>query len=380
MLELSGQRWSVVYQLFGTEARARAVAEQICIEQTVEFPSDLLPAGPISEQLVGHVERLQRVDPDRFEATVSYAIETVGGELPQLLNVIMGNTSLKRGVRVIRLELPSSLLDAFSGPRFGRQGLRELLGVSHRPLLCTALKPMGLSAEQLSELAHGFALGGIDLIKDDHGLADQPFCTFGQRVARCAEAVSRANQATGGRSLYLPNVTAPADQLLQRARLAVEAGAGGLLVAPGLVGWDSVRRLADDDAIALPLMGHPALLGSMVVHPREGFSCFALMGQLMRLAGADACIFPHPRGRFPFSEQDCTELATGCETPMAHIRPILPVPAGGVSVKRVPELLAFYGSEVILLIGGDLRRTDDLVESCRRFRELVDRSASEALF
>ena len=134
MLRLGGQRWSVVYQLFGTEARVREAAEEICIEQTVEFPVGLLPDGPIREQILGRLEGLQRVAADRFEATVSYAIETVGTELPQLLNVIMGNTSLKRGVRVMRLELPPVLLEAFSGPRFGngaddRFGSGRILGV-----------------------------------------------------------------------------------------------------------------------------------------------------------------------------------------------------------------------------------------------------------
>jgi ribulose-bisphosphate carboxylase large chain len=32
----------------------------------------------------------------------------------------------------------------------------------------------------------------------------------------------------------------------------------------------------------------------------------------------------------------------------------MPVPAGGMSRERVPEMLDFYGSEVMLLIGGAL--------------------------
>jgi len=32
---------------------------------------------------------------------------------------------------------------------------------------------MGLTNKELAELASKFALGGIDIIKDDHGLANQ---------------------------------------------------------------------------------------------------------------------------------------------------------------------------------------------------------------
>ena len=133
------------------------------------------------------------------------------------------------------------------GPRFGQAGLRALLGVPDRPLLCTAIKPMGLGPEALAELAYRLALGGIDLIKDDHGLADQPFCPFDERVPRCAAAVARANRETGRRVLYVPNVTAPALAISRRARLARDAGAGGLLFCPGLAGLDAMRALADDD-------------------------------------------------------------------------------------------------------------------------------------
>ena len=34
----SSERFSVTYRLFGSEKEARAKAEDICIEQTVEFP------------------------------------------------------------------------------------------------------------------------------------------------------------------------------------------------------------------------------------------------------------------------------------------------------------------------------------------------------
>jgi ribulose-bisphosphate carboxylase large chain len=375
-VELSGERFRVVYHLRGTPAEARERALELCNEQTVEFPGDLLgrfdPA--VATEVVGRLEALAPLDPGRHAATVSFATETVGGpDLPQLLNVLFGNTSLKPGVRVEQIELSDGMLSTLHGPRLGRQGLRELLGVQGRPLLCSALKPMGLSAAELAQIAGRLALGGIDLIKDDHGLANQPFCPFDERVQRCAAAVAEANARTGGHTLYFPNVTAPADRLVERARRARELGAGGLLVAPALVGPDSVRRLADDDLIGLPIMAHPALLGSYLVAPDQGLSCRVLLGQLMRLAGADAVIFPHHGGRFSFTPQDCREIAEGATCAMGPLRPLLPVPAGGINLARVPELCAFYGDEVILLIGGDLHRGPDLVASCRAFREKVER-------
>jgi ribulose-bisphosphate carboxylase large chain len=373
-IALSGERFRVVYRIVGDRAEAQEKAGAICLEQTVEFPDELVPDGPIRDQIVGQIESLEQIDTDRYHVVISYAVETVGAELPQLLNVVFGNTSIKPGVRVERLELPESLLRRFKGPRWGRDGLRSRLGVVQRPLLCTALKPMGLPAEALADLAYQFALGGIDIIKDDHGLADQSFAPFEERARHCAEAVMRANRETGLQCIYMPNITAPADAVIQRAIFAKEAGAGGVLIAPGLVGLDTMRHVADDDRVALPIMSHPALQGSFVTSTDQGISHFALFGQIARLAGADASIFPNFGGRFSFSRDECRAIAEGTATAMGDLKQIFPSPGGGMSLARVPEMLDLYGREVIFLIGGGLHtHGPDLVKNCRYFRQMVER-------
>lgn len=269
---LLGERFRVVYRLRGNQADAHTKASLICMEQTVEFPGDLVPEGDIRDQIIGQIEALEPLDATSYRATISYAVETSGFELTQLLNVVFGNSSLQPGIRVESLDLPEALLKAFNGPRFGRPGLRERLGIAERPLLCTALKPMGLPVPALAHQAYIFALGGIDLIKDDHGLANQAFAPFRERVAACVEAVERANRETGRRSVYVPNVTAPADQMMPNALFATQAGAGGLMIAPGLAGLDAMRRLADDERIALPIISHPAFQGSYVINRDMGIS------------------------------------------------------------------------------------------------------------
>lgn len=370
---LSGERLRAVYRLVGDRRPAWERARDLCLEQTVELPADLVPEGDIRDAIVGRIESFEPAPPDRFKAVVSFAVETVGGELTQLLNVLFGNISLKPGVRLERLELPDSLLRVFAGPRFGREGWRRLLGVPQRPLLCTALKPMGLPPVALAELAYRFALGGIDLIKDDHGLADQPFAPFQERVERCAEAVGRANEITGYRCLYMANVTAAGEQALERALFAKQAGAGALLAAPGLMGFDAMRRLAGDDRVELPVMSHPAFQGGFTVHPDSGVSHYALYGQLVRLAGADATIFPNVGGRFSFSREECAAIAAAAAAPLGALKPIMPTPGGGMSLAQAPAMRTMYGREVIFLIGGGLHRHGpDLVENCRYFRRLAE--------
>lgn len=372
-LQLSGERFAAVYRIVATtEADAAARARGICFEQTVEFPEAAIPHREIREQIVGRTAALTPAGDGCWEAVIEFPVEVAGRELTQLLNVLFGNISLRPGIRLERFDLPASLAGLYRGPRFGQRGLRELVGVEGRPLLCTAIKPMGLSAVELAEMTYKLALGGIDLIKDDHGMADQVFCRFAERVARCGEAVERANAETGRRCLYLPHITAPFDELVERAVRAKAAGAGGFLFCPGLAGLDAMRRLAGDDEIALPILSHPSFQGPFSMRSAEGISHGALYGQINRLAGADAAIFPSYGGRFSFTREECLDLVAGCTEDMGALRPIFPVPAGGMSLDRAPELCGFYGPDAILLVGGDLHRHGpDLIANCRQFVALV---------
>ena len=62
------------------------------------------------------------------------------------------------------------------------------------------------------------------------------------------------------------------------------------------------------------------------------------------------------------------------------MRPALPVPAGGMRLERVEELLDFYGPDTMLLIGGNLlidhervlQRTQEFVERVAAHRFSVD--------
>ena len=116
-LALSGERFRIDYRLGGPEEDARARARDICLEQTVEFPDDLVPDGPIREHVVGRVEQFEPRGDGACRAVISFPVEAAGDDLGQLLNVVLGNISLKPGIRAENLELPPSLLARFRGPR-----------------------------------------------------------------------------------------------------------------------------------------------------------------------------------------------------------------------------------------------------------------------
>lgn len=371
-LKLPADRFNVVYKIFGPKQEAYAKALDICLEQTVEFPGELVPEGIIKDNIVGRVEVFEEIEKNIFQAEISYPVDAAAGEFTQLLNVIFGNISILPDIRVEKLKLSPKITELFKGPRFGIEGIRKLLDAKKRPLLFTALKPMGLTSKELATLAYKFALGGIDIIKDDHGLSNQSFSPFEERVRLCAAAVRQANEKTGGKSIYVPNITAPANKVLERAKIAKQLGAGGLLIAPGLTGLDVMREIAEDDSIALPIISHPAFQGSYVIG-RGGISHSVLFGEINRLAGVDVTIYPNFGGRFSFSREECKGIAISSKEEFGHLKPIFPCPAGGMTLESIPESIKVYGNDVIFLIGGGLfRRGPDIVENCKYFKSLVE--------
>ena len=354
-------RLRVTYRLGNADAtEAAEIAREIALEQTVELPEGTFDAR-IEREVVGRVESVQICDPSACQAVISFALDTVGDEIPQLISVLFGNISLKRSICIVDIDWPDRLLERFAGPSHGIDGLRALCRVDERrPLLCSALKPMGLPVRDLARRCHDFALGGIDLIKDDHGLADPPSAPFAERVRRCQEAISLAHARSGARGLYFPNVTGRISELEQRVELAVDAGCKGVLISPLVVGPDSVRWIVERFGVAV--LAHPALSGAYF-HPDHGIRAEVLLGEIFRIAGSDGVIYPNCGGRFPLTQSTCRAINDRLRRPLGRLRPSFPVPAGGIDVEHVPHWVREYGSETIFLIGGSLYARGDLVRA-----------------
>jgi ribulose-bisphosphate carboxylase large chain len=361
----------ITYVIQTSAAEIEARAEALLLEQTVELPRSAIRDPWISDHILGRVELIEPDGERRFRVEIAQPLATTARDPAQLLNLIFGNCSLQPDVMLADIELPDEAATWLPGPRLGIAGLRRLTGVATRPLLATALKPMGLDPSQVATLCRTFGRAGIDLVKDDHGLADHAFCPFEARVEACLRAVEDAARDSGHVALYVPNLAGTPDRVMQQLEFARAAGARAVVISPMVVGLPLLHQLASS-AGGLPILAHPALGG--VLRMEEP----VLFGKLFRWYGADAVIFPHPGGRFGYREETCRRLADALRKPDAVARPALPVPAGGIQVDRVPELLTFYGADCMLLIGGSLYQAGDaLFDRTKALVEAVARAASE---
>ena len=320
------------------DARAQAIA----VEQSVEMPLAAIDDKQVLSEIAGRVEGIRELGPGLFEARISLSAATVGRDAGQLVNMLFGNTSIHDDVVLHDAEIPDDVAAMFGGPRHGLDGLRKRVGAGKRALTCSAIKPQGLPPAKLAELARKFADGGIDYIKDDHGLADQAYSPFKDRVA----AIAAALRGTGAH--YVPSITGDLDamraQVARRARRRHRHRDGRA---------DGRRR------VELPPAGRRqsrTWRSSRI--PRSRAPRASRRRSIS--AGCSACSAPTPSssptmaGASAIRRRPAGRSPRRRSTPRDGLRPCVPVPAGGMSRERVAEMLEFYGTDIMLLIGGGL--------------------------
>ncbi|MHC4825298.1 MAG: hypothetical protein ACYTEY_01945 [Planctomycetota bacterium] len=144
------------------------------------------------------------------------------------------------------------------------------------------------------------------------------------------------------------------------------------MVAPMILGLGTVRWLADESGLVL--LGHPTFTGAFF-GKQHGVPPEILLGDLFRIAGCDGVIYVNAGGRFGWSQETCDRVTERLRRPLGPIAPSFPIPAGGVNVRSVPELLDRYGPDTMILIGGSLYQQRDLRAATAGLVEAASRYA-----
>ncbi len=359
---MTAEAIGVVYRVRVAESELDERVEALLLEQTVELPRSALRTQYVREHLVGKVVGHEKVGAGDYRVTLAQPAIAAANDPAQLLNLVFGNCSLQPDIELEDIRLPEALAKMLGGPRFGIAGLRQVTGVHGRALTASVLKPIGLSVEETGSLCQTLALSGVDIIKDDHGLADHSFNPFAARVGACLAATRRASQETGRKTLYVPNLVGQPGTVMHQAWQAKHLGAEAVMVSPMVLGLPFLNELAGE--IGMPILAHPAFGGALRIAPE------ALLGKLFRLYGADGVIFPNSGGRFSYSRGVCEGIARALRAPDI-VAPAFPVPAGGMKVEALNSILQLYGSDTVLLIGGSLLDAPDKDAVLLRGREFV---------
>ncbi|MBD8497567.1 2,3-diketo-5-methylthiopentyl-1-phosphate enolase [Paenibacillus arenosi] len=347
------------YRLYDDRADFHKKAESIAVGLTVGSWTDIPETKKASMQK--HLGRVvdvhiheSDVPNERYaDVRIAYPDVNFSRDIPALLVTVFGKLSMDGRVKLLDLDWSSTFQQAFSGPKFGIAGIREQLGVHNRPLLMSIFKSViGHDLSALREQFYQQALGGVDLIKDDEILFENPLTPIQDRVNVCLEAAKQVEEETGKKLLYAANLTGPTFELRDQARRAIDAGANALLFNVLSYGYDALHGLASDPDISVPIMAHPAMAGALYPSPHYGISARLLLGKLLRLAGADFVLFPSPYGSVTMPLEDTQGIREACLDTARPMKQSFPVPSAGIHPGLVPLIIRDYGIDVVVNAGG----------------------------
>ena len=350
------------YQLYGKSGSFEKKAEDIALGLTIGSWTSLALLEQEEHKIKNLVSSLHSafqdilhpIQPEKIkgEIKIFYPAANFSTDIPAILTTVFGKLSLDGEVKLLDLQFDLNMLSHFPGPRFGIQGIREILGVHERPLVMSIFKGViGRDIDYLAEQLKQQALGGVDLVKDDEILFENPLTPFETRITTGREVLRQVYEDTGHRTLYAVNLSGRTFELKDKAKKARELGADALLFNVHTYGLDVLQELAEDEEIQLPLMAHPAYSGALTSSAFYGVSTSLVLGKLTRYAGADFSLFPSPYGSVALEKSIALSLGEEL-TKISKVKQCFPVPSAGIHPGLVPLLMDDYGIDSIINAGG----------------------------
>jgi ribulose-bisphosphate carboxylase large chain len=343
----------------------------VAAESSVGTWTKLTTTKPYVEKLAARVFNI-----DGNNIKIAYPIELFElGNMPNILSSMAGNVFGLRALKNLRLNnihLPSELVRSFKGPKYGINGVRKLLNIEDRPLVGTIIKPkLGLKTEDHAKVAYEAWMGGCDIVKDDENLSSQKFNPFQDRIAPTLEMRDLAEDETGEKKVYMPNITSETTEMLKRAQFVKDQGGKYLMVDILTCGFSALQTLREQD-FGLVIHAHRAGHAAFTKNPKHGIS-MRVIAKTVRIIGVDQLHVGTVVGKMSETREGVAENCDALKDELCGAETVLPVASGGLHPRLVPALIDFFGNDFVIQAGGGIHgHAGGTVSGSRAMRQAVD--------
>ncbi len=291
-----------------------------------------------------------------------------------LFTALIGNISMGGKLKLMDIWFPKDILATLPGPQFGIEGVRKYLGVQDRPLLNNMIKPCtGHTAAVAGDLAYQVALGGVDVVKDDELIAGHAFNTIEDRVTAVMAGLDKAKEETGEKTIYMMNVTDNLPKVYENIATVQSHGGNGILINYLPQGLSVVQQIAEDPSVKIPIQMHMDFAGVWYCDPWSGVTSKLTLGKLPRLVGGDVVVMPAPYGKAPVVPERFIQNAMECVYPLPNIKPMMPMPSGGITPGMVEFAMRDIGSNIMIGAGGGIHSHQmGPTSGAKAFRQAID--------
>ena len=343
----------------------------IAAESSIGTWTELTTIKPYVKELAAHVFEIHE-----NYVKIAYPIELFeNNNMPNILSSISGNVFGLKTIKNLRLNdvhFPHELIRSFKGPKYGIGGIRQLLKVQSRPLVGTIIKPkLGLKTSDHAQVAYQAWLGGCDIVKDDENLSSQKFNPFEERVVKTLESRDKAQEETGEKKVYMVNITAETEEMLRRAEFVLDHGGEYVMVDILTCGFSALQTLRERD-FDLVIHAHRAGHAAFTKNSKHGVS-MRVIAKIARIVGVDQLHIGTVVGKMFETKEEVAENCKALKEKIVDLKPVFPVASGGLHPRLVPELIKFFGTDVIIQAGGGIHgHREGTVAGAKAMRQAVD--------
>jgi ribulose-bisphosphate carboxylase large chain len=330
----------------------KEAAGGVAAESSIGTWTELTTEKPYMKELAATVFEIKK----NF-ARIAYPLSLFEkGNMPNILSSIAGNVfGLKalENLKLVNIELPNDLLNSFKGPKFGIQGIRKLLKIFNRPLVGTIIKPkLGLKTIDHAKVAYNAWMGGCDVVKDDENLSSQIFNSFEDRIIQTLSAKEKAEKNTGERKVYMANITAETNIMLERAEFVQDHGGNYIMVDILTCGFSALQTLRNQN-FKLVIHAHRAGHAAFTKKPEHGIA-MKVIAKVSRIIGVDQLHVGTVVGKMSETKDEVIENIEALKSDMGNLKKVMPVASGGLHPSLVPTLMETFGNDFIIQAGGGI--------------------------
>ncbi len=349
----------------------KEAAGGVAAESSIGTWTELTTVEPYVERLAARVFSMKGDN-----VKIAYPIELFEFKnMPNILSSVSGNIFGLRTLRNLRLEeidFPPELIRSFKGPKYGVEGIRNLLKVYDRPLVGTIIKPkLGLKTPDHARIAFEAWFGGCDIVKDDENLSNQAFNPFEERVKKTLARRDQAEQETGERKVYMVNITAETQEMLKRAEFVLDHGGEYVMIDILTCGFAALQTLRERD-FNLVIHAHRAGHAAFTKNPKHGIS-MRVIAKIARMIGVDQLHVGTVVGKMSETRE---EVAKNCQALMekvTELKQVFPVASGGLHPGLVPALVEFFGTDFVIQAGGGIHgHRNGTASGAKAMRQALD--------
>ena len=381
----------VLYYVEELNNNLEKASEEIAKESSIGTWTEI---STMSEDIARRLKpSVFHIDKQRNLIKIAYTEELFeAGNIPQILSAVAGNIygmKVIENLRLLDIHFPKNILNAHRGPKFGIEGIRNILKIKNRPLLGTIVKPkVGLDEDKHAEVCGQAWLGGLDIVKDDENLTNMKFNQFKKRISKTLLIRNKIEEEIGEKKIYMPNISAKLSDMKSRADFVLENGGEYVMIDVITVGFSALQEIRDyvEDK-NLVLHAHRAMHAALTRNPKHGLTMLVL-AKLMRLIGMDQLHTGTIVGKMEGDKAEVQEInkniteekilgdnITILDQDWGSINPVLPVASGGLSPLHVPELIRLLGKDMVFQFGGGCHgHPNGTLSGAKAIRQAVEAS------